>query len=70
MKITISVIKADIGSIGGHAKPSMALMEAVENPIRQSDVIIDHQIYHTGDDVAILMSHTHGKNAEAVHKLA
>jgi len=26
-KITISVIKADIGSIGGHIKPSQRLLE-------------------------------------------
>ncbi|MFN3565800.1 MAG: fructose 1,6-bisphosphatase, partial [Burkholderiaceae bacterium] len=29
MKITISVIKADIGSIGGHIAPSQPLLAAV-----------------------------------------
>ena len=42
MKITLSVIKADIGSIGGH----------------------------TGDDIAILMTHRHGEGDAAIHKLA
>ena len=31
MEITLSVIKADIGGIAGHLKPSRALLEAVEN---------------------------------------
>jgi fructose 1,6-bisphosphate aldolase/phosphatase len=29
MKITLSVIKADIGSIGGHLCPSQRLLETV-----------------------------------------
>ncbi|HEX9912558.1 MAG TPA: fructose 1,6-bisphosphatase, partial [candidate division Zixibacteria bacterium] len=29
MKVTISVIKADIGSIGGHIKPSQRLKDSV-----------------------------------------
>ena len=31
MKTTISVIKADVGSIGGHIKPSAKLKAAIEN---------------------------------------
>jgi len=34
MKTTVSIIKADIGSIGGHIKPSQNLLEAVENFVR------------------------------------
>lgn len=29
MKTTLSIIKADIGSIGGHIKPSRQLLERV-----------------------------------------
>lgn len=29
MKITLSIIKADIGSIGGHIAPSQRLLETV-----------------------------------------
>ena len=29
MKITLSLIKADIGSIGGHLRPSKALLDTV-----------------------------------------
>jgi fructose 1,6-bisphosphate aldolase/phosphatase len=72
MKITISVIKADVGSVGGHMKPSRRLMEAVEEHVSQkgAGLLIDHYVSHTGDDVAILMTHTRGVEDEKVHKLA
>jgi fructose 1,6-bisphosphate aldolase/phosphatase len=72
MKITLSVIKADIGSIGGHIAPSQRLLETVRSHIqRQGDgLILDSYVSHTGDDIAILMPHTHGVGHERVHKLA
>ncbi|MCK5023502.1 MAG: fructose 1,6-bisphosphatase [Candidatus Aenigmarchaeota archaeon] len=72
MKITVSVIKADIGSIGGHIKPSERLLDTVKKFIQEygKDIIIDYYISYTGDDIAILMTHTHGKNNEKIHKLA
>lgn len=72
MKITLSVIKADIGSIGGHIKPSKKLLEEVEKFIAKKGkgLVIDYNISHTGDDIAILMTHTKGKLNSEVHKLA
>ena len=72
MKLTLSVIKADIGSIGGHIAPSLHLLETVENHVRDrgEGLVIDHYISHTGDDIAILMTHTLGPGAEPIHKLA
>ena len=72
MKVTLSVIKADIGSIGGHICPSRQLLETVRNHIAQhgASLLIDHYISSTGDDIAILMSHRHSAGHEAVHKLA
>jgi fructose 1,6-bisphosphate aldolase/phosphatase len=72
MKVTLSIIKADIGSIGGHICPSRQLLETVRNHIAQhgASLVIDHYISSTGDDIAILMSHRHGAGHEAVHKLA
>ena len=71
MKITISVIKADVGSIGGHMAPSRQLIEAVRQHVTQkgAGLLIDHFISHTGDDVAILMTHTRGMGDSKVHKL-
>jgi len=72
MKVTLNVIKADIGSIGGHICPSRQLLESVRSHIAQHGVslLIDHYVSSTGDDIAILMSHGHGVGYEPVHKLA
>ena len=72
MKLTLSVIKADIGSIGGHVSPSKHLQETVAQYIgeRSPGLLIDHYISHTGDDIAILMTHRRGVGDERIHKLA
>ncbi len=71
MKITVSVIKADVGGIGGHTLPSDGLLDAVKKIIKDSgDLLIDHYIGYCGDDVHIVMSHTHGVDNNEIHKLA
>lgn len=71
MKITVSVIKADVGGIGGHTRPSDALIEAVRETVKNAgDLLIDHYIGYCGDDVHIVMSHTHGMDNDKIHKLA
>ena len=73
MKLTLSVIKADVGSIGGHTKPSDRMMDAVRSDVRQAiskGLIIDGFVSHTGDDIAILMSHTRGPDDTDVHQFA
>ncbi len=71
-KITLSVIKADIGSVGGHIKPSSEVINAVKEYIEKNgkNKIIDFNISHTGDDIAILMTHKKGKLNSEIHKLA
>ena len=71
MKITVSVIKADVGGVGGHTKPSDRLLDAVKKTIKNSgDLLIDHYIGYCGDDVHIVMSHTRGVDNNEIHKLA
>jgi fructose 1,6-bisphosphate aldolase/phosphatase len=72
MKITISALKADIGSIGGHIVPSQALISEVKKNVLElgKDLIIDSYISHTGDDIAILCTHNRGVSDEKIHKLA
>lgn len=73
MKVTLSVIKADVGSIGGHTRPSQAMVdtvrEAVDGAIR-AGTLLDGYVWYTGDDIAILMSHTKGENNAEVHQFA
>ena len=72
MKVTLSVIKADVGSVGGHIAPSMQLMEEIKNRVAEKgrSLLIDSNVSHTGDDIAILMTHTRGSGDEQIHKLA
>lgn len=72
MKLTISVIKADIGSIGGHLAPSRELIAVVEERVRAAsqDLLLDARVSHTGDDIAILMTHRRGVGDERIHRLA
>ena len=71
MKITVSVIKADVGGIGGHTRPSDGLIEAVRETVKTAgDLLIDYYIGYCGDDVHIVMSHTQGVDNEKIHKLA
>ncbi len=72
MKITLSVLKADIGSIGGHIKPSQALMDEVRNFVGHNgkNLIIDYYVSSTGDDIAILCTHERGVLDEKIHRLA
>lgn len=71
MKITLSVIKADIGSIGGHIAPSQRLLETVRAYVleRGAGLLLDTYVSHTGDDIAIVSAHTHGVGAPEVHAL-
>jgi len=71
MKITVSVIKADVGGVGGHTKPSDALIQAIRDTVKNSShLLIDYYIGYCGDDTHIVMSHTHGVDNEKIHKMA
>lgn len=73
MKVTISVIKADTGSVGGHIKPSEAMLKKASGCIYDAirkEIIIDGHVNYTGDDIALLMSHTKGSDNKDIHELA
>jgi fructose 1,6-bisphosphate aldolase/phosphatase len=73
MDITLSVIKADVGSIGGHTRPSARMLGIVRSRAAQAiqeKLLIDAIVTHTGDDIAITMSHTRGVGARDIHRFA
>lgn len=73
MKLTISAIKADVGSIGGHTSPTSDMIDVVKKELQKkikSGLLIDGIVTHTGDDIAITMTHTHGNNDTKVHQFA
>jgi fructose 1,6-bisphosphate aldolase/phosphatase len=73
MKIRLSVIKADTGSIGGHTKPSQEQLDAVNSLVAKNAKkagIIDFYVGYTGDDIHILTSQVASAKKEEVHRLA
>ena len=62
MKVTLSILKADIGSIGGHITPSEQLVDEVKTFVQENgkNLIIDSYIGYIGDDIAILCTHERG----------
>ena len=73
MRLTLSVLKADVGSIGGHTKPSAAMLDTVKRVVENEilkGLLIDAFVSHTGDDIAILMSHIRGPGHPEIHQLA
>jgi fructose 1,6-bisphosphate aldolase/phosphatase len=63
MRTTLSFIKADVGSIGGHVAPSKHLVDVIRDHVTEevNGLIDDYYITSTGDDVGILMVHAHGE---------
>jgi fructose 1,6-bisphosphate aldolase/phosphatase len=72
MKVTLTAIKADIGAIGGHTRPSDELLDTVKSHVtnKARSLLIDYYIGYSGDDVHIVMTHTRGVDNEEIHKLA
>lgn len=73
MKTTISVIKADTGSVGGHNRPSEAMVikarEEMDQAVKKG-LLTDARVTFTGDDIALLMVHAKGTDNPDIHKLA
>jgi fructose 1,6-bisphosphate aldolase/phosphatase len=69
---TLSVIKADVGSIGGHVAPSDKLRDTISRRVMtgMDSLLTDYYLGSTGDDIAILMVHDRGVADEEVHRLA
>jgi fructose 1,6-bisphosphate aldolase/phosphatase len=72
MATTLSIIKADVGSIGGHVAPSEPLVETVSRHVARGlgGLFSDYYLATTGDDISILMVHKRGVGDEEIHRLA
>ena len=73
VETTISVIKADIGSLAGHVIVPDFLLELARKEMKKAveeKIINDFYVSHAGDDLELIMTHNKGEGAEEVHKLA
>jgi len=73
MKLTLSVIKADIGGFVGHSSVHKDVIEKVKEVAEEGKdkgIIRDVSILVCGDDIALVMTHTKGVDSSEVHELA
>ena len=72
-KITVSVIKADIGGWVGHSAIHPALIQNANEKLataKTSGVLVDYHVTACGDDLQLIMTHRYGVDCEAIHRLA
>jgi len=72
-KITLSVIKADVGGYVGHSSMHSALMEEAAKPLeeaRRDGVLLDFHVTRCGDDLELIMTHEKGVDNADIHSLA
>jgi fructose 1,6-bisphosphate aldolase/phosphatase len=71
--LTLSIIKADTGGFVGHTAvhPEMIALAAhrLEDAIGEG-LLVDGQVQTCGDDLSLVMTHTHGADADPVHRFA
>jgi fructose 1,6-bisphosphate aldolase/phosphatase len=73
MKVTLSVIKADIGGYVGHSTSHPEVLAKAEECLRtakRDGLLIDYHVTNCGDDVQLIMTHQKGEDSQPVHKLA
>ncbi len=73
MKITLSVIKADIGGYVGHTESHPDILaKADENmaEAKREELLIDYHVTKCGDDLQLIMTHQRGTDDEKIHRIA
>lgn len=71
-KITVSLIKADVGGWPGHALVHPDLIKTAKKELEKEKgkLLIDFHVTNCGDDLELLMTHRKGVDSEEVHHLA
>lgn len=73
MKITVSLIKADVGSIPGHVTVHEDIIDLMEEEMEEAidqNIILDAFVFNAGDDTELLMTHTKGVDSAEIHEFA
>ncbi len=73
MRVTLSVIKADIGGYVGHSESHPDILACAEECLaaaKKSKLLIDYHVTKCGDDLQLIMTHQRGEEDETIHKLA
>ncbi|RLF15209.1 MAG: fructose 1,6-bisphosphatase [Thermoprotei archaeon] len=73
LKVTVSLIKADVGSLAGHHRVHEDQMKVAKEKLEEAKrkgLLIDCYVFNCGDDLELLMTHTKGVNNPDIHGLA
>jgi fructose 1,6-bisphosphate aldolase/phosphatase len=73
MRVTLSVIKADIGGYVGHSESHpdvLAEAERAMDKAKRDGLLIDYHVTKCGDDAQLIMTHTMGTDCKIIHELA
>jgi fructose 1,6-bisphosphate aldolase/phosphatase len=72
-KLTLSVIKADVGGWVGHCSshPDMLALaqKHVDDAVKRG-LLVDGHVLHVGDDVELIMTHHRGENDTTIHQFS
>jgi len=70
MKVTLSVIKADVGGFVGHSASHPDILEVARKVLQEEKnkgYIKDFHVTSCGDDLELIITHEHGINDKGVH---
>jgi len=73
MRITLSVIKADIGGYVGHSESHPDVLAKAGEclaKVKKEGLLVDYHVTKCGDDLQLIMTHQQGEDSEKIHKLA
>jgi len=73
LKVTISLIKADVGGWVGHSTVHPKQKELARQKLKEAKetgLLIDYYVFNAGDDLQLLMTHKYGEACPEIHKLA
>ncbi len=72
-RITLSVIKADVGGWVGHSTSHPDMLALAQEHLKKAvdrGLLVDGQVLNVGDDCELIMTHRRGENAAEIHQFA
>ena len=73
MRVTLSVIKADIGGFVGHSESHPEVLAEASRAMEKAKnegLLIDYHVTKCGDDAQLIMTHTLGTDNKTIHELS
>ena len=73
VRTTVSVIKADVGSVAGHYKPCQRMIDLAKNMLAEAQEIgrvKSFYVYNVGGDIGLVLNPDTGEGNAEIHRLA